>query len=156
MGREKEWHMGDIPRAIAHLNIVGFRAAVAALEDSALRGRPYVIAGDAGGRAIAWDVSPEALKQNIKPGMALAAATRIAKDLAVVAPNPKGCQKANGAIEAVIRRYAPAWQNDGCGNLFLDITGTKNLSGPPANCICHSEIQKPKKHSNNKRLFGNP
>ena len=123
-------------RAIAHLNIIGFRAAVAALEDRALRGRPYVIAGGSGGRAIAWDVSPEALKQNIRPGMALAAAERHVRDLLIVAPNPAAYQKANGVIETVAGRYAPAWQNDGFGNLYLDISGTRRLFGPPAACLC--------------------
>jgi DNA polymerase IV len=128
--------MENRPRAIAHLNIVGFRAEVAALEDGALRGRPYVIAGGTGGRSVAWDVSPEALKQNIMPGMALAVAQRMAKDVTILPPNPAAYQKANNALEAVITRFAPAWQNDGCGNLFLDLTGTRNLFGPPADCIC--------------------
>ena len=136
-GRERECQMGGKERAIAHLNIVGFRAAVAALEDNTLRGRPYVIAGGTGGRAVAWDVSPEALKQNIRPGMALAAAEKAAKDLTVIPPNPAAYQKANKALETLITRYAPAWQNDGCGNIFLDITGTRGLFGPPTDCICH-------------------
>ncbi|MDL2229528.1 DNA polymerase [Treponema sp. OttesenSCG-928-L16] len=123
-------------RAIAHLNIIGFRASVAALEDKTLLGRPYVIAGGSGGRVVAWDVSPEALKQHIKPGMALAAAERMVKDLTVIPPNPTAYQKANSVLESLIARYAPAWQNDGCGNLFLDITGTKSLFGPPADCVC--------------------
>ena len=123
-------------RAIAHLNIIGFRAEVAALEDPSLRGRPYVIAGSFGGRAIALDMSSEAIGQNIRPGMILAAAERLVRDLRVVAPDPAACKKANAALESVIGRYAPAWQNDGIGNLYLDISGTRNLFGPPANCVC--------------------
>jgi len=121
-------------RAIAHLNIVGFRAAVAALEDNRLRGRPYAIAGGKGGRAVVWDVSRAALDGGVKPGMALAAAERLVRDLAVLPPNPAACQQVNGFLETVIARYAPVWQNDGGGNLYLDITGTKKLFGPPADC----------------------
>jgi DNA polymerase IV len=121
-------------RAIAHLNIVGFRAAVAALEDKRLLGRPYAIAGGKGGRAVVWDVSRAALDGGVKPGMALAAAERLVRDLAVLPPNPAACQKVNGVLETVIARYAPVWQNDGGGNLYLDITGTKKLFGPPADC----------------------
>ena len=123
-------------KSVAHLNIIGFRAAVAALEDPALRDRPYVIAGGTGGRAVAWDVSPQALKHHIRPGMTLAAAGRLARDLTVVAPNPAAYRKVNSVLEAVIDRYAPAWQNDGCGNLYLDISGTRSLFGPPPDCIC--------------------
>jgi len=121
-------------RAIAHLNIVGFRAAVAALEDKRLLGRPYAIAGGKGGRAVVWDVSHAALDGGVKPGMALATAERLVRGLAVLPPNPSACQKVNGFLETVIARYAPVWQNDGGGNLYLDITGTKKLFGPPADC----------------------
>jgi DNA polymerase-4 len=121
-------------RAIGHLNFIGFRAAVAALLDSGLRGRPYVIAGKAG---TAWDVSPEALRQNIRPGIALAAARRMVRDLEILNPDPKAYARINDALETIVNRYAPAWQNDGAGNIYLDITGTKRLFGPPKDCIHH-------------------
>jgi DNA polymerase-4 len=42
--------MGEVQRAIVHLNFVGYRAAVAAAKDKTLKGRPFVIAGASGGR----------------------------------------------------------------------------------------------------------
>jgi DNA polymerase-4 len=129
--------MGSLPRAIAHLNIIGFRAAVAALVDGDLRNRPYVIAGGSGGRAVALDVSPEAMKEGITPGIALAAAHRIVRDLTVVTPDPAAYLKVNAVLEKIITRYAPLWQNDGAGNIYLDISGTRRLFGPPADCVCH-------------------
>jgi len=129
--------MGSMPRAIAHLNIIGFRAAVAALVDRDLRNRPYVIAGGSGGRAVALDVSPEAMKEGITPGITLAAAQRMVKELPVVTPDPAACGKVNAVLEEIVTRYAPAWQNDGCGNIYLDITGTRRLFGSPADCVCH-------------------
>ena len=124
-------------RTIAHLNFVGFRAAVAALEDSTLRGRPFVIAGQSGGRATVLDLSRAALNAGIIPGMALSAAKWLIRDLPVVPPNPAACQKVNKVLETVIARYAPVWQNDGGGNLFLDISGTQKLFGPPVDCLNH-------------------
>jgi DNA polymerase-4 len=68
-------------RNVSHLNVIGFRAAVAAAKDRNLRGRPFVIAGAAGGRALVWDVSAEAMKACILlPGMALDLAERRVKD----------------------------------------------------------------------------
>ena len=128
--------MKCLQRAIGHLNIIGFRSAVAGLVDSALLGRPYVIAGGAGGRVVAWDVSPAALREGIRPGMALASAQRLVKELTVVAPDPAAGFKINKALENVISRYAPAWQNDGNGNIYLDITGTQQLFGHAPDCIC--------------------
>jgi len=121
-------------RAVCHLNIIGFRAAVAAVKDKDLRGRPYVIAGATGGRALALDCSPEAIRQGITPGMALAAAQRRVKDLMVLPPDIPACELMNTEIEKVAARYAPVWENDRAGNLYLDITGTAKLFGPPSDC----------------------
>jgi DNA polymerase-4 len=38
----------------------------------------------------------------------------------------------NQELERIIGLYAPAWENDTAGNLYLDITGTAGLFGPPA------------------------
>ena len=121
-------------RAITHLNIIGFKSAVAAAKDKSLRGRPYVIAGAAGGRALALDCSPEAIRQGLAPGMTLAAAERRVKDLAVLPPDLPAYMLMNSELEKVAAQYAPAWENDGAGNLYLDITGTAGLFGPPADC----------------------
>ncbi|MCL2764355.1 MAG: DNA polymerase [Treponema sp.] len=122
---------------IAHLNIIGFRAAVAALKDRSLKGRPYVIAGRTGGQTVAKDVSPAALKEGIKIGSSLASAAHLVKELAVIEPDPAACFSVNKTLENVINRYAPVWQNDGIGNIYFDITGTQRLFGPAADCVCH-------------------
>ena len=123
-------------RVIAHLNIVGFRAAVAALRDPSLRGRPFVVAGSASGRALAWDVSPQALKEGITVGMALSSAQRLVKGVTVVPPDITACRNVNAELEKIINRYAPQWQNDGAGNIFLDMTGTARLFGAAPDCVC--------------------
>ena len=66
--------MGNVHRAVCHLNIVGYRAAVATAKDRFLAGRPFGITVATGGRSLVLDMSPEALKEGIQPGMALAAA----------------------------------------------------------------------------------
>ena len=119
---------------IVHLNIVGFRAAVAAARDRTLRDIPFVVAGAGGGRSLALDCSSEAIRQGVRPGMTLAAAQRQVRDLTVLPIDLPAYEKANQALELVAARYAPAWENDRAGNLYLDITGTTGLFGPPADC----------------------
>jgi len=120
--------------SVCHLNIIGFKAAVAAVKDKSLCSRPYVIAGTAGGRSLAIDCSPEAVKQGIMPGMALSAAQRQVKDLIVLSPDIPAYQVMNNELEKVAAQYAPVWENDKAGNLYLDITGTSRIFGPPADC----------------------
>ena len=124
--------MGE--RSIVHLNIVGFKAAVAAVKDRSLRGRPYVIAGAMGGRSLALDCSPEAIKEGVTPGMALAVAQRRVKDLSILSPDISAYETMNKELERVASLYAPVWENDNAGNLYLDITGTARIFGPPADC----------------------
>jgi len=129
--------MTDSPlKNIVHFNIIGFRALIAALNDSSLLKRPFVIAGGIGGRAAAWDVSAAALKEGITKGMPLAAAQRLVRDLTVVQPDAAAYANVNAGIEKIISRYAPLWQNDGAGNIYLDITGTRRLFGSPSDCAC--------------------
>jgi DNA polymerase-4 len=53
--------MGSVHRAVCHLNIVGYRAAVVVSKGRGLAGRPFVIAGSTGGRSLVLDLSPEAI-----------------------------------------------------------------------------------------------
>jgi DNA polymerase-4 len=126
--------MGEVQRAIVHLNFVGYRAAIAAAKDRTLKGRAFVIAGASSGRATILDMSPEAMREGIAPGMALAVAERRVKGLAVLPPDPPAWAIMNEALEKIVAVYAPAYENDGQGNLYLDLSGTSRLFGPPADC----------------------
>jgi DNA polymerase-4 len=121
-------------RAIVHLNVVGFKAAAVAIKDTTLKGRPLVIAGSTGGRALTIDCSREAIKEGITLGMNLAEAGKLVKDLIVLPPDLPTYHTLNIEMERVISEYAPAWENDREGNLYLDLTGTAGLFGPATDC----------------------
>jgi len=121
---------------VIHFNIINMHAAAAALKDPSLKKRPFVIAGRVGAQDVAQNVSPLALSEGIYSGMPLCAAARLVKNLTVLPPDPAVCFEVNNEIEKVISRYAPLWQNDGSGNIYLDVTGTRRLFGPPADCAC--------------------
>jgi DNA polymerase-4 len=129
----------SLPKAVAHFNIFGFKAAAAAVKDKSLLGRPYVIAGgnsrgNYSGRSLALDCSPEAVRQGINPGMALVAAQRRVPDLLVLPPDLSAYEKMNKELDRLAAQYAPVWENDRSGNLYLDITGTTRMFGPPVDC----------------------
>jgi len=134
---------------VCHLNVIGFKAAVAVAKDKTLRGRPLVIAGASGGRALALDCSREAVQEGVTPGMALVAAERLVKGLIVLPPDLPAYEKMNKELDRVAAVYAPVWENDRAGNLYLDITGTTRIFGPPSDCssrilreiIGHTEIR---------------
>jgi DNA polymerase-4 len=80
------------------------------------------------------DLSPEAMKEGLCPGMALAAAERRVKDLPVLAPDPPSSAVMNTELERIASMYAPAYENDQTGNLYLDLTGTTKIFGPAPDC----------------------
>jgi len=131
----------DIPnsslkRDLVHFNLINFWAAMAALQDKSFLSHPYIIAGRTGGQDIAADVSSIALSEGIERGMPIAHAQRLVKNLIIADPDPGKCREVNKQLEKIISRYSPVWQNDGAGNIYIDITGTRRLFGPPADCIC--------------------
>ncbi|MCL2266831.1 MAG: DNA polymerase [Treponema sp.] len=121
---------------LAHINFINFHAAIAAFKTPSLKERPFIIAGKTGGQAVAAGVSPAAMKEGITDGMTIAAAQKLVKELTVIDPDPAACRNVNNIFEKVISRYAPSWQNDGAGNIFFDITGTRRLFGSPPDCVC--------------------
>ncbi|GHV92921.1 hypothetical protein AGMMS50268_34240 [Spirochaetia bacterium] len=74
------------------------------------------------------------MKEGLCPGMALAVAERRVKDLPVLAPDPPSYAIMNKELEKIAGVYAPACENDQFGNLYLDLTGTTRIFGPPADC----------------------
>jgi DNA polymerase-4 len=91
-----------------------------------------VVAGAGNGRALALDCSPEAIKEGVLPGTALAAAERKIPGLVCLPPDIPAYSGMNKELERIAELYAPAWENDRAGNLYLDITGTTFIYGPPA------------------------
>jgi len=121
---------------IAHINFINFYATVAGFKTPSLKDRPYIVAGKIAGQAVAADVSPAAIKEGITNGMPVAHAQRLVKGLTVVDPDPAACAETNKTLNEVISCYAPSWQNDGAGNIYCDITGTRKIFGSPPDCVC--------------------
>jgi len=122
--------------AILHLNLISFRSIASVMKDSSLKNKPFVIAGRVGAQDVAQDVSVHALREGLYPGIPLSHAQRLVKNLTILPPDPAHYFSVNQEIEKLISRYSPVWQNDGNGNIYLDVTGTRRLFGPPADCAC--------------------
>jgi DNA polymerase IV len=117
--------------SVVHLNVADFPAAVAMAVDRGLAEKAFVIAGSSAGRAIVLGLSPRAREEGLFPGMSLAQAQERVRGLIIVPPDPVACARAGEAMEALAARYAPLIQNDAGGHLYLDLSGTERLFGPP-------------------------
>ena len=91
-----------------------------------------VIAPEGAVRAAVYDMSEEAYQSGVRKGMALRRALRRCRDIRVLPPHP---DRYEHAMYGLLRRalpYSPLIETgEGDGHLFIDVTGTSRLLGPP-------------------------
>ncbi|MBW2593121.1 MAG: hypothetical protein JRE58_09020, partial [Deltaproteobacteria bacterium] len=119
-------------RAVIHLNVADFAVAVERAIDPRLAGRPIIIAPGKTSRTAVYDMSDEAYRSGIRKGMLLGRAGRLCRDAAVIAPHMDRYDRAMHALLKQALPYSPLIESGpDDGHLFMDVTGTHRLLGPP-------------------------
>ncbi len=120
-----------LDREIIYLNVTAFPVAVERVIHPELRGRPVVVAPLGAARSIVTSLSSEAWNAGIRKGMVLAKAMRYCRSAVVLPPNEPLYIRASRAIFRVLGNFSPVIEPSGYGHVYLDITGTGRLFGPP-------------------------
>ena len=119
-------------RSIIHLNIADFAVAVERALDNRLRDRPVIIAPEGAARAAVYDMSEEAYRSGIRKGMTLRRAARLCKDAQILPPHPDRYEHTMSALLKRTLPYSPLIESgETDGHLFVDVTGSARLFGPP-------------------------
>ncbi len=119
-------------RAIIHLNVADFAVAVERSIDRRLSEWPLIIAPEAAARATVYDMSEEAYQAGVRKGMLLRRARRCCPDARLVPPHPPLYAQVMRAFIRQARPYSPLIEpGEADGHLFMDVTGTSRLFGPP-------------------------
>lgn len=116
--------------SVLHLHLPSLPVALAKLADPSLRGRPAVVAGG-GPRAVVVSASKEAREAGITKGMAVSQARRVCRGVAVAPFDPARVAAAQGSVNELAGRYTPVWETARPGHIYLDMTGSERLFGPP-------------------------
>ncbi len=120
-------------RSIIHLNIADFAVAVERAVDCRLKDRPVIIAPEGAARAAVYDMSEEAYRNGIRKGMALRRAVRLCRDARILPPHPDRYEHAMRSLLKQTLPYSPLIETgEADGHLFMDVSGTARLFGPPA------------------------
>ena len=118
-------------RKVIHLNIADFSVAVERLIDSSLRSRPLIIAPQAS-RSVVYDMSEEAYQDGVRKGMLLCTARNRCRGAVVLPPQQERYRKMLLECFNRARHFTPLVEcSNGNGHLYLDVTGTHRLFGPP-------------------------
>jgi len=106
--------------------------AVERVLDVRLRARPLIIAPQGASRAAVYDMSEEAYQAGVRKGMALRRARRFCHEAEVLPPHPDRYERAMKVFLKHTLPYSPLVEaEEGNGHLFVDLTGTGKLFGPP-------------------------
>lgn len=119
-------------RFIIHFNVADFAVAVERQSDTLLRRTPLIIAPLGAARGVVYDMSEEAFQSGVRKGMALFQARRRCPEAMVLPPRFELYQRAMHDCFKRVKRFSPLVEH-GCtdGHLFVDVTGTHRLFGPP-------------------------
>ena len=119
-------------RSIIHINVADFAVAVERLADRQLKDRPVIIAPEGAARATVYDMSEEAYQAGVRKGMPLRRAGRLCRRARILAPHPARYEQAMADLLRQALPFSPLieWGPDD-GHLFVDVTGTSRLFGPP-------------------------
>ena len=131
-----------LERSIIHINVAHFAVTVEQTLDARLRARPVLIAPAGAARTPVYDMSQEAFASGIRKGMPVAGALKACRDCKVVPLYPARYERAMQTIAKYAGAYTPVVeQGSGDGHLFLDVTGTSRLFGPPPDIAWRLERQ---------------
>lgn len=119
-------------RDVLHLNVADFSVAVEQVVDLSLKGKPVIIAPLGASRTVVHDMSEEAYRDGVRKNMPLVHAMRRSRRAKVLPPRFELYKRAMSAFIKEAHSFTPMVEyglDD--GHLYLDITGTHRLFGPP-------------------------
>jgi DNA polymerase-4 len=119
-------------RSIIHINVADFAVAVERLADPQLQDRPVIIAPQGAARAAVYDMSEEAYQAGVRKGMALRRARRLCRDARILPPHTARYEQAMAGLVRQALPFSPLIEpGEDDGHLFVDVSGTSRLFGPP-------------------------
>ncbi|MDR1775584.1 MAG: DNA polymerase IV [Actinomycetes bacterium] len=113
-------------RAIIHLDLDAFFAAVAQLDNPELRGRPVIVGGDPTRRGVVSTCSYEARAYGVRSAMPAATARRLCPDAVWVACDFDRYRQLSGAVMDILHALTPRVRQVSIDEAFADITPDVN------------------------------
>jgi len=115
-------------RAVLHVDMDAFYAAVEQHDDPRLAGQP-VIVGWEGARGVVAAASYEVRRFGVHSAMPMAAARKRCPHATCVRPRMQRYQEVSGVVFGVFREVTPLVQGLSLDEAFLDVTASQHLPG---------------------------
>ena len=118
-------------RAILHIDMDAFYAAIEQRDNPELKGKPVIIGGKVG-RGVVSTASYEARKYGVRSAMSIAEAVRRCPDGIYIPPNLDKYRAVSEQIMNIFHRYTPDVEAISLDEAFIDVTGSQKLFGSAA------------------------
>jgi DNA polymerase-4 len=117
-------------RAILHVDMDAFYAAVEQRDRPELRGTPVVVGADPRGRGVVSASSYEARRYGVHSAMPIGQAYRLCPHAAYLPVDMAKYVRVSAEIMAILRGFTPLVEPLSLDEAFLDVTASRSLFGP--------------------------
>ena len=122
-------------RAITHVDMDAFYAAVEQRDRPELRGKPVIVGAEPSGRGVVSAASYEARVFGVRSAMPISTAARLCPHGAFRPVDMAKYQRVSAEIMAILDGFSPLVEPISVDEAFVDLTGTESLFGPPEEAV---------------------
>ena len=122
-------------RAITHVDMDAFYAAVEQRDRPELRGRPVIVGASPTGRGVVSAASYEARTFGVRSAMPIGRAARLCPEGAFLPVDMEKDQRVSVQIMGILADFSPLVEPVSVDEAFVDLTGTESLFGSPVDAV---------------------
>ena len=122
-------------RAVAHVDMDAFYAAVEQRDRPELRGKPVIVGADPTGRGVVSACSYEARVFGVRSAMPISRAYRLCPHGVYLPVDMSKYARISTQIMGILAEFTPLVEPVSVDEAFLDLTGTDTLWGPPLQAV---------------------
>jgi DNA polymerase-4 len=122
-------------RAIVHVDMDAFYAAVEQRDRPELRGRPVIVGADPRGRGVVSAASYEARPFGVRSAMPIGRAARLCPHAVFLPVHMDKYQRVSREIMAILGDLSPLVEQISVDEAFVDLTGTTSLFGEAVDAV---------------------
>ena len=126
---------GATPRAITHVDMDAFYAAIEQRDRPELRGLPVIVGASPTCRGVVSAASYEARRFGVRSAMPIGRAARLCPHAAFLPVDMRKYQRVSVQVMGILVDFSPLVEPVSVDEAFVDLSGTESLFGSPLDAV---------------------